>query len=364
MVAIPPRLDAIDAVWLQTALKEAGHEVPAARAVSYEPMPGAVGILGEVGVLSVDWDGASAIPSRLLVKCALDDDIARLYNSIMLFYQRELGFYRDLADKVPLRVPRGWVCLDDADRHLLVTDFVDGARPGDVVEGADLDTMRNLIVGMAGLHGRYWQDEQVASLPWMVSWRTESILQGAPIMEMFWRQAVTNEPELVPRDIAAVCEAYHVGHSAELLDRMAQRPWTFIHGDYQLDNMLFDADGVVAVDWQGCMVSFPGMDLGYLLGTSGSDETVAHEEALLDLYRDELRKAGGPSWSREELLDDLAWSMLYYVPGELIPYQQDYSAMGDQQGRLEQRFTKCAHDCIAAAVRWDMPGRIREAIGS
>src|SRR3546814_11036087 len=46
-------------------------------------------------------------------------------------------------------------------------------------------------------------------------------------------------------------------------------PFSLVHGDYRLDNLLFPAvgDGVVAVDWQTAAIGPPLRDVAYLLGT-------------------------------------------------------------------------------------------------
>jgi aminoglycoside phosphotransferase (APT) family kinase protein len=47
-------------------------------------------------------------------------------------------------------------------------------------------------------------------------------------------------------------------------------PFSLVHGDYRLDNLMFPLAGqdVVAVDWQTITVAHPTRDLSYFLGTS------------------------------------------------------------------------------------------------
>jgi hypothetical protein len=74
--------------------------------------------------------------------------------------------------------------------------------------------------------------------------------------------------------------------------------------------------------------------------------------ALLDHYRKVLAASGGPDWSHDELVDDLAWSMLFFVAGQSIPYAQDYSNLGDQSERMKQRM-------IALFRRFGLPHEFR-----
>ena len=70
-------------------------------------------------------------------------------------------------------------------------------------------------------------------------------------------------------------------------------PFAVLHGDYRLDNLLFDPDGadVVAVDWQTLAVGPPARDLAYFLGTSLTvdDRRAAERELVAELPRGALR---------------------------------------------------------------------------
>jgi hypothetical protein len=361
MVDVPSSLGEIDAAWIEGALAEAGHSPPPVTSATYEPLGGIVGALGEVGVFTIAYDGPTDLPVQMLGKCPLDDDTARLYNSIMRYYGRESGFYRDLADEVPMRVPRCWVNVNDGERHVLLLEYFADATPGDVLAGTDFDHYRGLIGDMALLHGRYWMDSRVRTLDWMFEFTEPSLLMGFDVVATTWPMAVAEAPDAVPPDLAALIEGpYLVDVPRERwIDAYMQRPWTLVHGDYELENMLFLPDGEIAViDWQGIMVGFPSMDLGFTLAISGNDETVAREGELLDHYRATLAEAGGPSWSHDELMDDLAWSMLFFTAGQTVPFVQDYTSMGSQGERLRRRMIAAWRGCVAAAVRWDTAGRV------
>jgi hypothetical protein len=361
MVEVPTSLGQVDAAWMTAALRDAGHDAPDITALKFEPVGGNVGVLGEVGVFTVSYAAATDLPEKYLGKCPLDEDMARLYNSIMRYYGRETGFYRDLADAVPMRVPRCWVNLsDDADHHLLLLEYFADATPGDVLEGTTLDKMKRLVGDMAAMHGRYWMDESTRALPWMFTFNESSLPMAWDVVAETWPLAMGVEPGFVPKDLAQLVEGSYLSDvpREKWLAAYDARPWTLIHGDYELENVLFDGDEVVIIDWQGVMVGFPAMDLGFTLSVSGSDETIAGERELLDHYRDVLATSGGPSWSHEELMDDLAWSMLFFVVGQTVPFVQDYSALGSQGERTKQRMVMSWRRCVDAAMRWQTAARV------
>ena len=360
MVEVPTSLGAIDAAWMTAALRDAGHDAPEVTALSYEPLKGIVGALGEVGVFRLTYADETDLPTSLLGKCPLDDEVARMYNSVMRYYRRETGFYRDLAGDVPMRVPRCWVSLSDAEQHLLLLEYFSTAIPGDVLAGTTFEKMHRLIEDMATLHGRYWMDEKVRALPWMFQFTEPSLQMGFDMVKVTWPMAKAEAPDLVPDDLAALIEGPYLEDRTpqQWIDAYHARPWTLVHGDYELENILFVGDEPVVVDWQGIMVGFPAMDLGFTLAISGTQESRARERELLDHYRAVLAASGGPEWSHERLMDDLAWSMLFFVAGQSIPFVQDYDAMGPQGVRLRQRMVAAWRDCVAAAIRWDTAGRV------
>jgi hypothetical protein len=361
MVQVPTKLAEIDAAWLTEALRDGGHDAPDVVRVDYEPMAGIVGLLGEVGVFSIDYADDTDLPRQLLGKCPLTTDAARLYNAVMRYYERETGFYRDLAGDVPMRVPRCFVNLSEGEHHILLLEYFADATPGDVLLGTDFDSYTYLLGGMASMHARYWMDTRVHDLPWMFRFSDPMLLMGFDVVRDSWPKVMAEEPDLVPADLRALIEGPYLADYTpqQWVETYAARPWTLVHGDLQLENVLFLDSGTRAViDWQGVMVGFPGMDLGYTLAVSGTEETVERERELLDHYRTKLAEHGGPEWTHEELVEDLAWSMLFFVAGNTAPLVQDYSDMGVHGDRLLRRMKEAWKGCVAAAERWDTAGRI------
>ena len=89
------------------------------------------------------------------------------------------------------------------------------------------------------------------------------------------------------------------------LGRPAPRPFTIVHGDFRLGNLLIDEGGITAVlDWELVHVGDPLEDLGYLCVPAwrfGGPQPVAgvgSYETLLDAYQ----AAGGTSVTLPELM--------------------------------------------------------------
>ncbi|MGH3678476.1 MAG: phosphotransferase family protein, partial [Mycobacterium sp.] len=78
--------------------------------------------------------------------------------------------------------------------------------------------------------------------------------------------------------------------------------FSLMHGDYRLDNMLFDPDGsrVTVVDWQTVGLGLPARDLAYFTGTSLVPEVrSAIEEDLVGAYHRALLGYGVTDYDLE-----------------------------------------------------------------
>jgi hypothetical protein len=349
VVAVPDSNESITAEWLSQALAEEGHGDVEVATVSYEPMPGIVGALGEIGIVSVTYADDTDLPPTFVAKCPLKTDTAQLYNQVMQYYSREAGFYRELAPRIDMKLAKAFVNVsdpDDSQKTMLLIEHVSGTD-GDILAGADIDTMASLLDDLAKMHGTFWMSPEVDALPWAADWLTESFNLGIPITQQGWADFTAAEPGFFDPGVQEAITNRWVNDLPTILEFYAARPWTFIHGDYEYDNMIFTEAGPVVVDWQTVMQSFPGWDLAWYLGCCHTEETVAEEPALLERYREGLAAHGGPSWSADELLEDLAWGAAYHSAGQTV------TNTGDYEGRAAKRFRKMLEGAAAAAVRWN-----------
>jgi hypothetical protein len=95
---------------------------------------------------------------------------------------------------------------------------------------------------------------------------------------------------------------------------MADRQrFSLLHGDYRLDNLLFDPDrtSVTVVDWQTLGVGLPARDLAYFTGTSLLPEARSASEAdLVAAYHSELLACGITDYDGETCWRDYRVGML------------------------------------------------------
>lgn len=356
-MGIPSSVSAITNDWLNKALESNGVEHPGIAELTTSPMPGIVGALGEVGIVDITWDGDTDLPTSMVAKCPLDDEMANLYNSVMQNYVREAGFYRDLADDVPMRVPQCFVNAESEDKsaHMLIIERIEGT-PGNIFTPPSFETMAELVAKMATMHGQFWMSPKLQEIDWMLDWQTESFKLGIPITQESWATFQAAEPDLYSPALAEFCSSSWVNDTEFWLDKYCERPWTFTHIDFELDNMIHAADETVVLDWQTCLRSFPGVDLAWLLATSECPETLDREDELIELYRSTLATTGGPTWSYDDVIEDLAWGTLYPAACQPVPNVNAADAEGEAGERMKARFRAFLERSLHAAERWDIVG--------
>ncbi len=361
MAEILSSLSAMKPEWLEQALTEAGHSPPPVASVEVRPMDDFTGAMGEVGIVSATYGTETDLPSEFVAKCPLDNDIARLYAQVRLSYQREAGFYADMADEVAsvtgMSIPKCYVNLFDPETHAatLLLERIHPAAKGDNLEGTTFERMQALVRDLARLHGAYWMDEALQPYEWLLDWHAPTFLLALPFVREAWSDMRSKHPEQHPDAIAALVDVF-MADIEGWLERFNQRPWTFLHQDYELDNVLFRDDGPVIVDWQTPMRSFPGDDLGWLLLSGHNGETLAREPELLEFYRRELAQAGGPDWSEDDLAEDLAWAAFYRVSTVYIAWY--HAVVAGERGRQVRRFKAMMDGSVAAAQRWSAVERM------
>lgn len=347
--------------WVNERLAAAGYDSEVT-SIEVRPLEGFSGIMGEVANLDMTYAGDTDLPQTMIGKCPLDDERARLYNKVMNAYKREHGFYRDLYDQVPMTIAEPFVNEydDESGRAVLLLEKIEGTA-GDILAGPDVEMFDQLVHQLGTMHGQYWHSDAFASRDWSIDWSAPSLLSGIPILRGAWPEMRRIWPDMAPVEILDFFERTWVHDTEAWLERIGERPWTMVHGDYEFDNIFFAADGPVILDWQTTIKSFPGGDLAWFLGLGSTNESIAEEDTLLDTYRAALAAAGGPDWSHDELLDDVAASLQHHCTGAATAMHGVISQGVPPEHRSYHRFEKMVSAMMACAVRWNVLDRVSEA---
>lgn len=198
---------------------------------------------------------------------------------------REARVYAHLGGGAGLRMPDVFHATSDADAPVIVLGDVGHLRQGDDVAGCSLEDAHRAVAELGRFHRR-WSDP--ADLAQLVA---DDV---AVSFTTWWEQLADRVADGVPaardraRRLAGDQGASVVDALADRFDEvvaLGQDPVTLVHRDFRLDNLFFDGDGIVVVDWANPSVGRGAIDLGGFIGRCLTiDPTDADVTALIATY--------------------------------------------------------------------------------
>jgi hypothetical protein len=246
------------------------------------------------------------LPGSFAIKLPAQDDTVR--QRVALGYRSEVEFYTDVADRVQIPVPRCFhsdISDDGGDFALLLADMAPAVQ-GDQIAGCSAQEARLAVEALAGLHGPSWRDPQWLELSAisMPKPGDDAAAKGLGDVSRMAADIVIERlgPGLSDEDRETLTAA--MGLVAPWLAAEPNR-YALMHGDYRLDNMLFDPDRtrVTVVDWQTMGVGLPARDLAYFTATSLDPDVRSQIEQ--DLVADYHRALAGDGVTEYDV--DTCW---------------------------------------------------------
>ena len=302
-------LESVDDVtpeWVSAVLAQKGIAANVSRVIA-EPVGN--GQMGSCYRLSIAY-GAGDGPDRLIVKLPATDAASRAAGR--LGYRCETTFYRTVADRLHLDIPRCYFAAmnDCGDGFTLVLEDLAPAEAGDQIAGCSLDQARAAAVNVAGLHAPTWNDPSLRELDWLIP----DLAAYPEVAAAFLVDATTQflDRYTVTPETAATLRRF----ADRFVDWATGRPEPFamLHSDYRLDNLLFaqcDAPRpVVAVDWQVVTVGSPLRDVAFLVATGLSTTSRrAGEKKIVEAYHRRLVALGVDGYSPEQCWEDYRYGL-------------------------------------------------------
>jgi hypothetical protein len=302
---IPRTPGDVTADWLTTVL---GAEV---RTVQVTPI--GTGQTGATYRLTVGYADDVGLPASFAIKLPSQDDTVR--DRVAIGYRSEHAFYNDVADLVAVPVPQSYHCEiedDGAEFVLLLADMAP-AQQGDQIAGCSAGDALLAARALAGLHAPSWCDPKWTDFPGIAMPRPDAVTASGMGEVAKMASGITME-KLGPRMSAADRETMESALSV-ITPWLLAAPDRFalLHGDYRLDNMLFDPDhtAVTIVDWQTLGSGLPARDLAYFTATSLDPDVRAEAESpVVDAYHEQLVTLGVTGYDRETCWRDYRLGML------------------------------------------------------
>jgi hypothetical protein len=308
-IAIPGHPDDVTAEWLSAVLSGPGSAVGVCALDLVAIGTGQTGATFRVTPRYLNHP--PGLPATFVIKLPVQDDTVR--DRVAISYRSECAFYANVTRRVQVPVPRCYYCdvTDDATRYALLLADQAPAVQGDQIAGCGEHDAILAVTALAGLHGPSWCDPVWLDFPGIVFARPdEDAAQGLGQVAQMSADITLNKlgEQMTRADRDTFTTA--MGMVTPWLLAESER-FSLLHGDYRLDNMLFDRDNITVVDWQTLGVGLPARDLAYFTATSLDPELRSTiEQDLVATYHRSLCSYGVSGYDNETCWYDYRLGML------------------------------------------------------
>ncbi|GMH93487.1 hypothetical protein TrVE_jg503 [Triparma verrucosa] len=308
----PKQLGKMGKNWVEAALKASGALALDNSLTTLEITElGAIGLLGDLRVLTVTYEKETDLPTKFIAKFAALDFDARMITDVFDLTLSEVRFYQQLQKKLTVVDTPACYFADIemlSNKFILLIEHLGFTRNASfrdflVPNSLSLEEARLCMLQMARLHARYWGEKQ-KEVPWLN--RTDNKLMEDLIVaqeKVMWKhfsrkdQGGTKPTDWeyeVPEELKQRWPSVKK-NTFLYLSRLENHPFrTCLHGDTRLDNWFFYNDSTNSpaaglIDWQLITVGISVQDLAwFFLGSVPNEFCIAHENDLLRTYLDEL----------------------------------------------------------------------------
>ncbi len=309
-----PTIDTLDATWFTTMLRSNGH-LSTDRAVTVATSTR----IGEgAGMASLLWrfaltyDGPTEAPDSVIIKLATDDPHRLFIMQTAKFYAREVRFYEELAADAPIRVPLCFHAAIDPESSMfiLVLEDVGQLRHVDQLAGCGFDDALQAIRTLATFHARWWgQDHGDLATTFMPMDDGFNQFVVPMLHQQSWPAARDARPDLWPENVSTFLDGF-VAKVPQILAGL-MGPNTLIHNDYRVDNLLWNGNDIVVLDFQMSSIASGLLDFAYFVGQSiPKDVRKERFDDLLDAYLSELT-AKGITLDRDSAMDKYRRALVF-----------------------------------------------------
>ena len=293
--------------WLTDALGQAGVLAEGAAVRSFVTAPIGTGQMADTTRFTLTLDPPGAGPTSVVAKFASADDQSRGTGLALRAYEIEVRFYREVASRVDARVPQVYVAEVEPETgwFTLVMEDIAGATQGDQIAACSPDVAAAVLQEMAGLHAPCWDAHELEQLEWLNRQTPESDGFLVALVSSLLPGFLERYADALAPEHQAVCRTF-VEHLPAYL-RLRGGPRTVSHGDFRLDNLLFEPGTArpIVVDWQTAAWAGASIDVAYFIGGCLSvEDRRAHEPELLAHYHDALCRRGVRDYSLAQLRAD------------------------------------------------------------
>jgi aminoglycoside/choline kinase family phosphotransferase len=276
-------------------------------------------------------------------------------------YEREIRFYREVAPRTAIRVPRMFATIMEPDESvfILVMEDLKGLTAADQVIGMSRAEVLAAVQTIAALHAQWWNGEQLQALPWVPSVEQQlTMLSLTPeAIRKAWPLFLETFGESLPPSGRTLGERI-IWHLDGILAAFVKGTRTLVHFDYRADNLFIDdltrKAPIVVVDWQLTMWGLGAYDVARLAGGSLSPaQRGGHHEEIVQCWHRGLMEGGVTGYSREDAWHDYRLSAIMAMLNPVLVHYMFKT--GGKRGTalgaaMTERFFNDLVECGAEAV--------------
>jgi hypothetical protein len=352
-VAIPSDVSEVTAKWLEEALRSGGKTAGGRiDSIDLSQIGEGIGVMGEIYRANIRYADGSG-PSSVVVKLPSRADANREQGISLGMYEAEVNFYTKCADRTVAFVPKAYFAAIESGtaNFVIVMEDMAGLTMVSQIEGmSDAQTIA-AIESLAAVHASWWGKADDPAIAWAPSTVHERIQAFAQMWPALWQMFQPNFGHMLSAEGLALGEwiTTNYWHACK---EFSKAPWTMLHLDYRVDNLMFDRDRVAVIDWQSLGRGPAAYDLAYLLGGSVTVEARRqNEERWVNHYLGALSK-GGVEYPAESFRRD--YRLAHVIGGTSTAVLTGATFdLGNERGK--QLIASMAERHFAAAV--DLKGR-------
>ena len=360
-LSIPLTIEDVTNDWLSEVI---GHEVAHFQCTQIGQ---GVGVLGDIFRVRISYaSGLPDGPPSVVVKLPSSFPENRAQGVALGMFEAEVRFYNELASQVSVGLPQVMFADIKSGTAEFVVVMQDLSALSMVEQSIGMNATQAMaaVRQLARVHAAWWgraDDPQFEWIPTMVGPRIEFVDE---MLVQILPNFLDGFADVLPDGGKALYESF-VGNYLNVNRVLAERsPWTIVHQDYRVENLMFGADGtgeVVVLDWQGIGRGPGAYDLAYLLGGSMATELRRqHEAALLQDYCDELVIHGVHDYSAQQLQEDYGLAQLMGGPATALVVCGSMD-LSNERGRQLGATMAARH--AQAALDHDGLARLKEIAG-
>ncbi|MBT3833821.1 MAG: DUF1679 domain-containing protein [Gammaproteobacteria bacterium] len=351
---LPLTVDDLTLEWLQEAM--APH-LKGATFTAFEPKIIGVGegFMGQLARVTLSYNEKAAdAPTSLVAKFASTKQETRDMAADQKLYQREIGFYKDIGNKVGVPIAECYYStyIEESNHFILLLEDLAPGEPSDQVIGTDKETSREVIEQFARLHAKWWNNPELEQYDWAKWILTEMPMeQGLGLL----KQSMTEVEETGKFD------AYpELKRLMPLLGPLFKfepappYPFSLTHGDLRSDNIIKPSAGggrFAIIDWQLSGVGDPVNDIvRWMVQSISIEDRRETEQELLGLYYERLVEYGVKGYSYKKFINAYRTNLVVVQ----LMFSMSMDSVDQSSERAQALFHQFYARLDAALVDWEI----------